>query len=170
MSKRTAIIKPGETFILPKGAIINSVIIDGTINVESSCDNLPVPSAYKCGYFYFICDVDDNDGHSMDEQSTHYSKVKVGGNIYVMNKDIISGDNPGTLFSVSELNTFIPDQVLFSFTAINRNVLSKKQLIRLYFKVPDSLFDELELEINNGGSFQIYRPIEADCGSYPSEP
>jgi hypothetical protein len=96
-------------------------------------DNLPVPSAYKCGYFYFICDVDDNDGHSRDEQSTHYSKVKVGGNIYVMNKDIISGDNPGTLFSVSELNTFIPDQVLFSFTAINRNVLSKKQLIRLYF-------------------------------------
>lgn len=167
MSNRTIIIKPGEVFILPKGATVDSMIIDGSITVSSTCNNLPTPSSYKCGYFEFVCDVDSNEGHSMDEAHTIYQSLTVGGNTYVMNKEAIDGENPGSLVGVTDLNTFVTDQVLFSFTAINRLVLDKRQYIRLFFKTPDSLWDTVELQINNWETTSTYKPIEWDCDSYP---
>lgn len=50
-SLRTLIIKPGETIVLPRGAVVRSVVADGNIDVQSSCDNLPDTSYYKCWRF-----------------------------------------------------------------------------------------------------------------------
>lgn len=168
MSKKTVIIKPGETFILPKNATIEALILDGAINVESTCDNLPTPSSYICGYFKIVCDVDSNPGHSMDELHTFYNTLYVGGNQYVMNRSVLNGDNPGSLTSISELNTFVPDQVLFSFKSVVRDVLDKRQYVYVYFKAPESIWDTISLKIDNWETNSIYYPIEHDCDDYPN--
>lgn len=164
---KTAVLAPGECIILPQGAVVQAVILDGAASVTSTCGDLPAPSSYKCGYFYFICDVDDNDGHSMDEDYTYYTSVKVGGTTYILNEKVLNGDNPGTLTSIGTLNLHITNLALFQFTGITRNVLSKRQGINLFFKVPEPLFNELELKVDNRGSTQYYRPIEIDCDTYP---
>lgn len=165
---KTIIIHPGETIILPKDTEIDSLILDGSIEVTSTCNNLPDPSSYKCGYFYFILDVDDNEGHSMEETITLYQSVTVGTNTYLINELVVSGENPGTLTPVSTLNVHVPDQVVFTFTAVTRTVLSKRQGINLFFKVPEGLFNETYLKIDNFGSVQRYDPIEEDCDEYPT--
>lgn len=166
-SLKTVVLGPGECVMLPQGATVQAIVIDGAATVTSTCDNLVTPSSYKCGYFYFICDVDDNDGHSMDEDYTYYTSVRIGGTTYIINEKVLSGENPGTLTPIGTLNLHITDLALFQFTSVTRTVLSKRQGINLFFKVPEPLFDELELKVDNHGSTQYYKPIEIACDTYP---
>jgi hypothetical protein len=120
---RTVTLKPGEKYVLPAGAVVTSVVTDGAITVDSTCNNLPTPTAYACGYFYLLIDVDANDGHSMDEQHTFYVGLKVGKTTFEINEKVIySGDNPGLASVASTLNNHITDLALFKFTAVSKEV------------------------------------------------
>ncbi len=164
---RTVVIHPGERIILPQDAVIQSLVIDGDISVTSTCNNLPDPSAYKCGFFFIKVDSDNNDGHSMDELYTYILNLKVASNTYEINRRIItSGDNPGVLQTAAVLNTHVPDQAIFSFKTIGRDTLSVSQNIYIYFQTISSLFNSIELKVDNRGSIQYYRPTEAVCGVY----
>lgn len=164
---RTAIIKPGERIILPQDAVIQSLVIDGSIDVTSSCDNLPTPSSYRCGYFHLMLDNDNNDGHPMDERETYYLSLKVGNNLYNINRKVISvGDNPGTMNSPAVLNTHVPDQSLFSFTRIQGDQVGHRQAIYVYFKTIDSLFSTVELALTNYGSIAYYKGNIVDCNMF----
>lgn len=165
---RTIIIKPGEKYILPPGSVVNSVVLNGAIDVTSSCNDLPAPTLYKCGFFYLLLDVDSNSGHSMDETTTTYLSLRVQDKIYNIGRKVVaSGDNPGILTAPSILNTHITDSALFSFTAIGKTVLAKRQGIWVYFKTPQNIFNDVELQVNNNGSIQYYKGNEGECGSYP---
>ena len=84
MSQIVHTLNPGESVIIPKNATITSIVTSGSINVTSSCTGiLPIPTAYKCGSFYVIVDSDDNPGHSMDEQDTFYTSLKIGTTIWL---------------------------------------------------------------------------------------
>lgn len=163
------VLQPGEFFSLPSGATI--VFSSDADSIQSDCADIP-DANYKCGYFYIIIDQDENDGHSMDEFNTLISNLQVGNTNYAFGQKIIaSGDDPGTLVTTAVLNSFVPDQSLFSFKAINRNTLtgsSKRQLINIYFQVLDSLYDEVEMKVDNRGSAQYYKPIESTCEDYPT--
>lgn len=163
----TVIIKPGQKIILPQGATIQSVILDGSIDVVSSCDNLPDPSTYKCGYFVVVVDNDDNTGHSMDETSVFLTSLKVANNTYIINRKLIaSGDGAGIMQTSAVLNTHVPDQAIFTFTQLRRDTLTKRQNVFIYFKTPSDLFDSLELKVSNWDTVQYYRPLEAACDTY----
>lgn len=166
-SVNTVVIRPGQKIILPQDAVIQSVILDGSIDVVSSCDNLPDPSNYKCGYFVVIVDNDDNDGHSMDETATFLQTLKVANNTYVINRKLISsGDGAGIMQTSAVLNTHVPDQAIFTFTQLRRDTLTKRQNVYIYFKTPEDLFNSLELKVSNWDAIQYYRPLEANCDVY----
>lgn len=169
---KTQVIHPGETIVLPKDAVVQSIIIDGAINVTSECD-LPSPSSYKCGYFFLILDHDSSEFHSMEETQTFYLRLKVADNIYEINESVIdvstgfpAGYN-GATTSQAILNTHIPDQALFTFKNVVRTNIHNRQEIRVYFKTPEPLFNQVELTVDNYGSVQYYRPWEEDCDNYP---
>lgn len=166
ITQQVATLNPGESVVLPAGAKIISIVTEGNITVTNSCGTVPESSSYKCGYFHLELDVDDNDGHSMDEESTLYQHIKVGNTTDVMNQLIVTGENPGSLVDDTVLNTHITNTAVFSFKEVTRNVLSKRQIIFVWFQVPEELFDVTELAVANRGSIQYYRPIEWVCGEY----
>lgn len=171
-STQTLVITPGQTAVIPAGATITSLILDGSISVTSSCDNLPEPSNYACGVFYIIIDEDENEGHSMDEKHTVIDSLTVGNKQFAFGtKIIVDGDNPGTLITTAQLNAFIPssDQPLFKFTNVTRDSgPDKRQPIYLYFKVPEDLIDTVEMKVSNFNSIQYYKNWDTvTCGTYP---
>lgn len=171
MAKKAITIRPGETVVLPSGATIDALVLDGAIDVSSTCNNLPVPSSYKCGYFWITLDNDDNGTHSMDEESTAYKSITVGGTEYVIGTRVIAtGDNAGTMTLAPALNTYIPNQAIFKFLSNTRHEVDHRQDIWIHFRVPEYLWDTVVLTIDNRGSIQYYLPYTAqDCADIPSE-
>lgn len=53
MAIRSIIIKPGEKILLPAGTKIESIVTNGGILVDSTCDNLPAPTVRKCYKFVY---------------------------------------------------------------------------------------------------------------------
>jgi len=171
MATQSVVLKPGECVVIPAGATITSLILDGSISVSSSCDNLPDPTGYKCGVFYMNIDDDNNDNHPNDEDSTKFTTVKVGDTTYTLDGLLLNQ-------SVAGLNVYLNGQTpIFQFTYINRYSIddsgdNKRTAVFLYFKVAEQLYDGLELTItgNSGMALpttQIYRPYaETTCGVY----
>lgn len=167
-SQKTAVLQPGECIILPQGAVVTSVILDGAISISSStCLNLPVPSAYKCGYFAIMMDASGNDG-AMNETDTYYTSVTIGGNTYMISERVILGTDPGIPNPITALNLHITDLALFEFTAVTHNTsASDRSLVWVYFKAPESLFNSIELKIvDRVSTFYYLKPNEAECDVY----
>jgi hypothetical protein len=173
----TVTLGPGETIILPADAIVTGVFADGDISVTSSCSGvLPESSDYVCGVFYMNIDNDDNDNHPNDEDNTYYTKLFVGELEY---------DLQGKLNDINDpefLNAFVPDQGIFTFTHINRDVVddpddNKRKKVFVYFRVAEPFYDQLELQIQSHAftdhplpNTQYYRPYdgeEIECGEFP---
>jgi hypothetical protein len=164
MSKRVLIINPGEKVILPKDTIIEAIVIDGSISVESSCDNLPTPSTFKCGYFTFTLDADDNPDHPWD-MNTQYSKLIVGDTQYDLSVRVGEGDNNHPVLNPADfLNQRVPSG-LIEFLAIDHTDKDQRYEIDVKFKIPEILFDQIQLEMNERGEGRYYylKPLEMDC-------
>lgn len=154
---------PGQTFVLPAGAVVTGLFVDGAITVTSSCDNLPDPGAFVCGHFYMNIDDDANDNHPNDEESTVFTSIKIGDTTYELDGLLLNQ-------TVANLNALLNVGAVFTFTSFTRYVIddsgdNKRRAIFLYFKVPETLVDTLELTItaNSGMSIpttQVYRPAE----------
>jgi len=168
MASKSVTLHPGETVILPAGTVITSMITDGSIEVTSTCGNLPTPTSYKCGYFYIIVDNDANSGSPMDESNTSYKGVTVGDVTFTMDTLVVTGTNPGTATPVATLNLYITDQALFKFMGVAQTNDSKKTRIYLYFRVPEDLFSSVYLNVMGQGSTMYFPPNETECGSYPA--
>lgn len=166
-SIKSHVLRAGECVILPKDAVITSIVINGSITATSDC-TLPTPETYKCGYFFLILDADANTGHSMDDD-TSYVSVTVGGNTYMINELVTSGGDTPSPTTETGLNLHIPDLAIFEFTAVTENEVTSRVHLHVYFKTPESLFDTVKLKVDNRGvgSFQIYEPIEAECDEFP---
>lgn len=78
MGLRTLVLEPGQEAVIPKGATITAVIVDGDGQVSSSCDNLPEPVGYLCYYFNWE---DDNSGSLQDAE---FESLTVGNNTYMV--------------------------------------------------------------------------------------
>lgn len=171
MAIQSVVLNPGDCVVLPAGATITSLILDGSITVTSSCADLPTPSNYKCGVFYMNIDDDDNSNHPNDEDSTSFTSIKFGDTTVSL----------GGLLkdqSIAGLNVYLTGQTpIFQFTYINRYTINdpnvdKRDAVFVYFKVVEELYDGLELKITgNAGMIlpttQIYRPYaETTCGEY----
>jgi len=177
----TVTLQPGETVVLPADAIITGVFVDGDAEVTSSCTGtLPISSTYKCGVFYMNVDDDNNDNHPNDETDTYYSKLMIGDLEFTLD-GLLNNTNDHDY-----LNAFVPPQGLFTFTNINRFTINdsgddKRKAVYLYFKVAESFFDKLQLQVishtnDTRPNTQYYKPLTEneqegagtlDCGDYP---
>lgn len=160
-STKSITLTPGQCFVLPKDAIVQSIVTSGAIIVTSDSCSLPTPSSYKCGVFYLFIDETVNDDTAMEEEIVTYSKLRVGGNTYIINELV----EPTT---DAQFNLHITDLALIEIKAIVKNVLSDRQRIGVYFQVPEGLFNDTELEISDRGTLYYLKPNEATCGEYPT--
>lgn len=165
MPTRTVTIRPGERIILPTDAQITSVVTEGDITVVSTCNNLPDPSSYACGTFVLTIDKDTNDSHPMDEQNTYFDTLFIGDTVIPIGVLVIaSGEDPGTLQSITTLNSFIDDSALFQFTSIVRtDTFDKRQYITVTFEAPEDLFDNIEMKVVDRGITVYYKANLVDC-------
>ena len=162
---QTVTLTPGQKVVLPAGAVVTGLVLDGAITVTSSCDNLPDPSAFVCGHFYMNVDDDNNDNHPNDEDSTIYQSIKIGDTTYTLGGLLLTT-------AAATLNTTYLSSIgsLFEFTLVQVYGIddpgdNKRTAVKAFFKVPEILVDTLELTIiGNDGmaepTTQIYRPVE----------
>lgn len=162
-STHTITLQPGEAFTLPPNATL--VFVSDPDSISTDCVDVP-ETTYVCGYFAYVRDDDDNDGHPFDESHLVISKVYVGDSVYTLD---VPGGNPTAI----QLNTNIPDQAVFSFTDTNTYAdFTKRKYNALYFQVIDTLYDTVKLEIlerdNAGGTdriFAYFLPLTIECGT-----
>lgn len=160
-SFKTITLGPGDCFVLPKDAVVESIIQNGAITVTSNCGNLPTPTSYKCGVFYLFIDNTGEDDTAMEEEYVTYTQIKIGGTIYLLN-ELVSGT------SEADLNTHVTDQALFQFKAVQINVSTgDRRRYGVYFQVPEDLFEDTVLQISDRGTLYNLPPNEATCGEYP---
>lgn len=170
-SLKSITLLPGECFVLPKDAVVESIITDGAIDVTSNCGDLPTPTSYKCGVFYFFMQkTAPDDDQAMEEEHVEYTSVKVGGTTFMINEKVmlITAIEPGTATPVATLNLHITDPALFQITEIVRNTdPADRQRVAVYFKVPENFFDSTTMKISDRGTYYILEPNEATCDEYP---
>lgn len=155
-------IQPGETFNLPAGSTL--IFSSDPSNLISDCADIPTDT-YKCGYFYLILDNPGGSGESLTENSTFYHSVEVGGTTFNLGGDIHVIDSDDAV-QEDVLNARVSNLALFAFADITKTELSDRQAVNIFFRVPESLFDQTRLAILNWGMVFWLDPTESDCGDY----
>lgn len=173
MALKSIELLPGECVILPSGAVIDSIIVNGAASVTSTCGDLPTPSQYKCGYFFLAIDCGTDTQESMDESQTYYTSITVGSNTYNIGERV-GALTCGTVTQEDVLNVHIPDLAIFQFMEVKNCEVgvadNARQEIFLYFQTPESLFDSVELKVLNRNHHHYYKPLEATCDEYADPP
>jgi hypothetical protein len=159
-SIKSITLAPGDCFVLPKDAVVTSIVTSGAISVSSDCATLPAPTTYKCGVFYFFIDETGTDDSAMEEEYVTYTKLTVGGTSFTMN--LLANST-----SETDMNLSITDQALIKIMAIQRNVLTDRQRFGVYFQTPSDLFSTVVLQISDRGTVYNLPPYEATCEEYP---
>ena len=103
----TLVIKAGEKVVLPKGAVIKSVGIDGDLTLSSTCENLNTvlsnAESYECYVFAYGVDADDNNSHPMD--NAHLYWIEVANIQYQMDNRYLWSPLSGPITLMSHINT-----------------------------------------------------------------
>lgn len=168
---QTITLVPGQQFVLPNGATIESIIASGDATAESDC-TIPPLDEYICSYIKLVVDSDDNNGHPFDELSTTISNLTVGTTVFdFANQNIVSGENSGSAYPLATYNSYITDQSLFKFTAVTQYNLDKRSYIWLYFQTPSALLPTVIMEIkeHTNNVFYVKAGTTAiTCGETPN--
>lgn len=98
MAIRILVLKPGECAILPKGAELTALIVDGDGQVTSTCDNLPEPSDYVCYQFFWEA---DSGGAPLNDAV--FESLIIGDNVYTVPSGYNDYGNKEPLLSAYEL-------------------------------------------------------------------
>lgn len=156
---QTAIIKPGETYILPAGAIVQSLIYDGSIDVTSTCDNLPSPDSYKCYNFIFTVNRDITPSPTLEGQDTILNYLEISGIKYNSNMTLNVGTPSLHLDSTvkANLTTFFstsPPQAIFKLNHIDTDLTGDRATFIVYFKSIDSIASTIKLKFTGNAGFE----------------
>lgn len=169
MALKSIVLNPGECIVLPAGAEITSVLVNGAASITSTCGELPPIENYKCGYFFLYMDATTGNTHSMDSDSL-YSSIKVGDTTSILNELITHTDTDNPIpCSSAQLNLHLTDLAIFQFMSVNWLEADDRIAIKLYFQAPESLWDTIELKIDNRGvgNYMYLRPQEeTECGVF----
>jgi hypothetical protein len=167
---QTITLTPGQQFVVPNGATVESIIASGDATATSDC-TIPDLSEYACSYIKLVVDNDNNSGHPFDEQSTTITSVTVGTTVFdFANQLVVDGENPGVAFPLDVYNSYITDLALFKFTAVTQVDLSKRSYVWLYFQTPSNLLSTIEMEIIEHGNpfFAKAGTVAITCGETPN--
>lgn len=165
---KSVTLNAGESFVLPTGAQIISLICDGA-TADSQCE-LPECEQYVCSYFKITLDSSDTDGRPLDEPTTLIQELKVGTTVFDFEgfRIIDNGGVNSIPPTPAQLNAFISDPGLFTFTHVGYNQLQQRQLVWLYFRVPQTYLELCEIQITDAGNPAYYKRGTSNiaCNSY----
>lgn len=164
---KTIVLKDNDTAVLPAGATIVSVAVDGFISVTSSCNNLPAPVPYKCYSLDFGTDISDDGGTDlMNESNITYYGIRVNGVETLFPAPLANGGDMTTL--QSNIIDAAPYLKNVSITTINNDPPSYRER-KIAFKAPQNLGSSFELIIGTvafGGEDRLtlyVKAYEVDC-------
>jgi hypothetical protein len=163
---KTVTLAAGEQFNLPPGGVL---IAASDANAITS--NCPIPTLGKtiCGTLLVVIDVDENTGHPNNEQNFRINNITVGSTVIDFSGQLIitASDNPGTLVTLSTLNSYISSslQSIFVFKNVSRTVFSKRQDVVLQFESLDVFEDQIEMECQCFADIQYYKPSSITDGA-----
>lgn len=145
---RVTTLNPGDCFILPDGAEIVSVIINGTASVSSTCeDSLPI-GTYKCWRFYW-----ESSNNGYDDVVFKY--IQIGGVKYSL-PDININAN-----AANNLAYYIPIVTPSGLVIDIATVPSEQTCIA--FKIPDVLGEPVLYWSNPGINDGTFIPAADVC-------
>jgi hypothetical protein len=168
MALKAVELNPGECIVLPAGATITGIIVNGDASVTSTCGDLPDPEDYVCGYFEFQIDKDGNSNHANNEYSTYITSIKVGETTYVINQLATTATMENINIHITDLGIFKVNAPVQEFEVDDEEAEDKRWIVQVFFQVAESLFDTLQMLVTShvGHPFpspQIYLPIETSC-------
>lgn len=157
---QTIVIKPGETYVLPAGAIVQSLIYDGAINVTSSCDNLPAPEAYRCYQIQWSTSVDESGVRLLEHEDSFIEYIKIGNTKYAINIEASDLGNLRLRFqSISDASKGV-----FVYTILDENPFDHHYDMVLHFKTIGSIADSIEIKESGPGFPSLYvKALEENC-------
>jgi len=167
---QTITITPGQQFVLPNGATIESIIASGDATATSDC-TIPDLSEYACSYIKLVVDNDNNPNHPFDEETTTITNLTVGTTVFdFANQLVVDGENPGVAFPLATYNSYITDLALFEFTAVTQVDLSRRSYVWLYFQTPSELLSTVIMEVKEHSNpfYAKAGPTEITCGETPN--
>lgn len=151
-------IKPGETVVLPKGAVVKSMIYDGAISVSSTCDNLPEPQAYSCYVLDFSSNDNKNASPNLEGEDTNITYLEIAGVKYngpiSLNHISVPGDcDAGDIMKTLLTNWFssVPPQTIFNLDRVDVDCTGERASISVFFKSVDSIANSIKLKITGPG-------------------
>lgn len=163
---QTITLVPGQQFVLPNGATVESIIATGDATATSDC-TIPDLSEYICSYFKITMANDSVGGEPMDNFSTELGNLTVGSTVFNLNQELVFGLS---LITKDTLNSYITDQALFKFTNTTVTSLAERKVIWLYFQTVSELLPSVELQIFDLTNPVYFKPgpTAIDCGDYPN--
>jgi len=158
--QQIAIIRPGETVVLPANIVIDSFMQDGVITVISSCNNLPTPELYECYQLHWALTKSIDDTQVLETDTATFGSFFVGGTEYPIGGGLASG-SPLDIHDLLELS--VPQTVIKIFS-VKKNTLDDIEEYWMRFKSVPSLLSSIEMSlIGNGFDAAYVKPVAADC-------
>lgn len=166
MAIRTLVLSPGDCAILPKGARIDSVVVDGDGQVTSTCGNLPAPTGYACYRFLW-------QHISEDMDSSTFTELIIGDNTYTVPTAYSPYNNlSGVLTNETLLGDWIEaDPALAGIVLFNCDSGALGGNYELNIKVPEGLpIPKLIIKNPTAGDdafFTLEATLDEDCSNCP---
>lgn len=164
---KTIVLTNNDKAVLPAGANIVSVAVDGFISVTSSCDNLPTPVPYKCYNLEFGTDIPDDGGTDLfNEDNISYYGIRVN-NVESLFSAVLTngGDMTALQNAIIAIAPYLKNVVI---TTLSNNPPSYRDR-KIAFKAPENLGSSFELIIGTSGfggegRMTVYvKAFEVDC-------
>lgn len=158
MAKKTIIIHPGEQVVLPIGTTIDSLIINGSISVTSTCDDLPAPTAQQC--YGMEWSVSEDGAPTLDQAEATITYIKIGGVQYDINLLSISA---GLSLAFQNISTQIPG--IFDLVSVVYVDLADRKDFTMLFRTIPSIASGIEMNMTGDGfptNGLFLKPFESD--------
>lgn len=153
---QTAIIKPGETFVLPKGATVISIGKDGDVSATSTCeavqDAIDNAEAYTCYVLGWGFSADISTSPVLEHQDSSVKNITIGGIVYPINSDTYTLHTSAGNTGVADLfKDKLPSALIrVSHVTTSTNFDNRKEQ-NLYFKTLPSLVSSIVMTISGPG-------------------
>lgn len=145
MGQQVVTLTPGQTYVIPSNATIDSWLTTGDATLSSSCDNLGTEDEYCCIGFRFADSEADPDGAL---ESLTLLSIEVGGTVYDMENLDLDGNTSPT-DTANAINAITSP--VFHVFGIIVDVLAQRTEWGLSAQVPCSMVDTVKFRVTGTG-------------------
>jgi hypothetical protein len=158
---KTIVLNPGDTFVLPAGAVITDLITSGTISLSSTCGALPAQTPQQCYNLAWSSSTNSSPDSLLEHNLSKVDSIKIGGISYTVNIDPSDGTALTTAFQ--SIAAALPG--IFDFVSFTIDSFSNFYNGILVFRSIPSIAEAIEVTLSgNAYPNKLYvRPAEQTC-------